>query len=340
MAKHKIIVVGCGGMARAWVEYALQRPEDCEIVGLVDISEEHARRLAEKHGLQVPCFVDVAQAIQATGANLVFDITIPEAHLSVTLAAFKAGCDVMGEKPMGASAEEAKAMVSAADESGRFYAVMQNHRFNSGVRAFRSIIKDKHIGDLGFINADFFVGPHFGGFREAMKSPLILDMAIHTFDQARFISGADPVSVYCQEFNPPGSKFSGNAAAVCIFEMSDGSIFNYRGSWSSEGAPTSWASKWRVSGSKGTAIWEGPAAPYYELIKPAAGPVFENEFDRFEPELLFMRSDAHFACLDEMFTALQEQRKAETDCADNIKSIQMVFGALESSSKGKKVQLR
>ena len=37
-----------------------------------------------------------------------------------------------------------------------------------------------------------------------MDSPLVLDMAIHTFDQARFITGANPISVYCHEFNPPG----------------------------------------------------------------------------------------------------------------------------------------
>ena len=31
-----------------------------------------------------------------------------------------------------------------------------------------------------------------------MEHVLLLDMAIHTFDQARLITGADPVSVYCQ----------------------------------------------------------------------------------------------------------------------------------------------
>ena len=40
-----------------------------------------------------------------------------------------------------------------------------------------------------------------------MESPLLLDMAIHTFDQARFITGADALSVYCHEFNPAGSWY-------------------------------------------------------------------------------------------------------------------------------------
>lgn len=89
-----------------------------------------------------------------------------------------------------------------------------------------------------------------------MDHPLIVDMAIHTFDQARFISGTDPISVYCHEYNPPGSWYKGNAAAICIFEMSDGSVFTYRGSWAAEGQNTSWESAWRVTGSEGTALWD------------------------------------------------------------------------------------
>lgn len=336
MPTYKIIIAGCGGMANAWVEYGKQRT-DAKIVGLVDINEEQAQKLANKHGLIVPIFKDVKKAAQATGANLVFDTTIPEVHKQIAMAAFEVGCDVMGEKPMAASLKDAQMMLEAAQNQGRYYAVMQNRRFNQNIRGFREIIAQGNIGTTGFVNADFFLGAHFGGFRDAMASPLILDMAIHTFDQARFISGADPVSVYCHEFNPPGSWYAGNAAAVCIFEMSDGSVFNYRGSWCAEGAPTSWEAQWRVTGTKGTAIWDGHAAPYYETIVPTEGKVFLNKFERHEPTPPVMHNEGHPACLDEMFSALNENRKAETDCSDNIKSMRMVFGALESAAQGKKI---
>jgi predicted dehydrogenase len=338
MKKFKIIVAGCGAMANTWIDYAKQRT-DAEIVGLVDLYEEQAVGMAAKHGLQVPCFTDVKEAALHTGANLVFNITIPSAHKSIALAAFEAGCDVMGEKPLAASPQEAIEMVEAAKMSGRFYAVMQNRRYNRQIRSLRKIIEEGHIGEVGFINADFFLGPHFGGFREAMESPLLLDMAIHTFDQARFICGVDPVSVYCHEFNPRGSWYSGNAAAICIFEMSNGSVFCYRGSWCSEGAPTSWEAEWRICGSSGTAIWNGTANPYCEKVRASEKNVFTNNFDRIEFEPCELKHEGHFGCLDEMFEALIAGRKAETDCSDNIKSMQMVFGALESAKTGKKVML-
>jgi len=338
MKKHRILVAGCGGMARTWVDYAARR-EDAEIVGLVDIREESARAMAERFGLSAPVFTDLGRALASTEANLVFDVTIPESHRQVTATALEHGCSVFGEKPMAASMAEARELTELAQRSGRLYAVMQNRRYLKTIRAFRDMLAAGTIGAIGSIHADFFLGPHFGGFRELMDSPLILDMAIHTFDQARFITGADPVSVYCHEFNPPGSWYKGNASAVCIFEMSDGSVFCYRGSWCAIGFPTSWEAAWRVTGSRGTALWDGSGAPVCEVLdesQPADG---KTALRRVETPLTWTGREGHTGCLDEMFAALNEGRPAETVCTDNIKSMAMVFGAIESAKTGQKVRL-
>jgi ATP-dependent helicase/nuclease subunit A len=236
--KFKVTIAGCGGMANKWVQYALSR-KDIEIAALMDIKKENAQAMAEKYDIKCGIYDNLKEAIRESNSNLLFDITIPDAHRETVITAMKMGCDVFGEKPMASSIEEAREMVISAHELGKSYSVMQNRRYLKDIRALRGLIEQGAIGELGFISADFFLGPHFGGFREIMESPLILDMAIHTFDQARFITGADAVSVYCHEFNPPGSWYKGNASAICIFEMSDGSVFCYRGSWCAEGAPTS-----------------------------------------------------------------------------------------------------
>ena len=45
--------------------------------------------------------------------------------------------------------------------------------------------------------------PHFGGFREEMDHVLLLDMAIHSFDALRCMTGLAASGVYCREWNPP-----------------------------------------------------------------------------------------------------------------------------------------
>jgi len=336
MIEHKIVVVGCGAMSNAWLDYAEQR-KNAEIVGLVDVNIETAKAMAERRNLKVPIFSGLSEALKVTEGNLVFDVTIPAAHKQITKTALQANCHVFGEKPMAENLEDAKEVLHIAQQSEKKYAVMQNRRYLTQIRALESLLSTGTIGQVGSIHADFFLGPHFGGFRDLMDHPLILDMAIHTFDQARFISGADPVSVYCHEYNPPGSWYKGNASAVCIFEMSDGSVFSYCGSWCAEGLHTSWEGDWRITGSKGTVKWDGMNMPVCEVIDESKPTEFLSQFKVVDVPNNWENKEEHWGCLDEMFASIEEGRPAETDSSDNIESMKMVFGAIESAKSGKKV---
>jgi predicted dehydrogenase len=339
MSLFRIALVGCGQMSRKWIEYALEA-DDAEIVALVDIQPEAARAQAAKYHLNCGIYTDLTEAIQTSGANLVFDVTVPAVRKQMVTTAVQNGCDVFSEKPMAATTEDALVIEDTVKGSSKQFSIMQNRRYLKQIRSFKQLLDNGTIGRPGFMTAQFFLGPHFGGFREVMESPLILDMAIHTFDQARLIVGADPVSVYCHEFNSPGSWYEGNAAASCIFEFDNGVVFSYNGSWSAEGVPTSWESNWRIIGSKGTAVWDGYNMPYAEIadLSEAQEGLF-NKAKRVEADDVWGGKEGHEGCLDEMFSSLREHRPAETSYIDNKKSIAMVFGALESASLGKKITL-
>jgi len=338
MNRFKIAIVGCGSMAGAWVKYAMGR-NDSQVVALVDINKENAIRLAKQYKLECSIHTDLEEAVKHSNPNLVFDITVPDAHKTIVTTALELGCDVLGEKPMASSMEDAKHMLKVVQQTKKSYAVMQNRRYLKNIRELRMMLAKDAIGSIGYVGADFFLGPHFGGFRDMMDSPLLLDMAIHTFDQARFIADADPVSVYCHEFNPPGSWYRGNASAICIFEFNNSSVFCYRGSWCAEGCNTSWESDWRIIGSKGTILWDGTNAPVGEVVEKCDNGSFMSKTNPIGSLGDWMGNEGHAGCLDEMFTALIEGRKAETDCSDNIKSMAMVFGAIESARTGKKIML-
>ncbi|MGQ7885578.1 Gfo/Idh/MocA family protein [Paenibacillus sp. WC2504] len=336
---YKLTQVGCGNMAKRWVKYAISRA-DIEIVALVDINRSAAEAMAREFGLDCLCSDDLDYAIRQTDSNLVFDVTIPEVHKQIVMKAVELGCDVIGEKPMAVSMADAIEMEGFVRRHGKKYSVMQNRRFSKQIREARGMIDQGRIGKPGQTTADFFLGPHFGGFRDVMNNPLLLDMAIHTFDQARYLLQADPISVYCHEFNPPYSWYKGNASAICIFEMSDGSVFSYNGSWCAHGAPTSWQGSWRVVGSRGTLIWDGDNDPYCNVLR---GEVTTDsrmqEFETVGPSEIWTGKEGHDACFDEMMASLNEGRKAETDCSDNLVSMAMVFAAIESAKRGEKIPI-
>lgn len=332
----RVVLAGCGGITRSWLSHAAQRT-DLDFVGLVDLLPENAAKVQAQFGLSnARIGTDLAEMIDATNADVVFDCTIPAAHKTVVLTALAHGCHVLGEKPLAESMADAREMLAAAQASGKSYAVIQNRRYLDNIVRFREVIRAGQIGPLTTLNADFYLAPHFGGFRDAMEHVLLLDMAIHSFDQARYIADADPVSVYCHEWNPTGSWYAYGASAQCIFEMTNGLVFNYRGSWCAEGLQTAWACAWRAIGQKGTARWDGEDEIQVAAVVGSEG--FLRETAQLDPPVTpALEFTNHAGVINEFIESLKSGRVPQTVCTDNIKSLAMVHAAIESAESRRKV---
>ena len=335
----RAVLVGCGGICGAWMK-AIQGEAGVQIVGLMDIRPENMQKVAEANGLTaVPRSTDLRELLRQVRPDAVFNCAVPEAHLPVTLTAFEHGCHVLGEKPLADSLANARTMVAAAEQSGRIFAVIQNRRYQAQIRSLRAFLDSGAIGRVTTVNADFYLGAHFGGFRDRMEHVLLLDMAIHSFDQGRLITGADPLSVYCHEWNPAGSWYDHDASAQCIFEMSGGIVFNYRGSWCCEGLNTTWECDWRIMGERGCVTWNG--GDQFRAQTVAATGTFHSEM-KDTPIPVAMPAGmygGHKGCIMEFVRCVQTGGTPEPTAADNIKSLAMVFGAIDSAEQQRKVSL-
>jgi predicted dehydrogenase len=335
----KAVLVGCGSMSRVWLD-AVSKIPDLEMVGLVDLVEEVAQRRAAEYGLQQAVVGrSLLAVLEKTSPDMVFDCTIPEAHFHVTLEALKHECHVLSEKPMADTMEHARELVAVAQATGKIYAVIQNRRYTPSIRRLRNFLAAETIGAITTAHSDFYIGPHFGGFRDSMRHVLLLDMAIHTFDAARFLTGADPISVYCKEWNPLGSWYAHGASAVAIFEMTNGIVYTYSGSWCAEGLPTSWESDWRILAQKGSAKWDGEhilaqvateTSDFLSTHQDIDVPMYDTAD----------KVDGHISLIREFVSCIRTGATPETICTDNIKSLAMVFGAIESATTGKRVEIK
>ena len=336
----KAVLVGCGGMSDAWLKAAAE-VDDLKMVGLVDIIEENAVQRAKEFNLtEAVTGANLTDVLAKAKPDIVFDCTIPEAHMDVVITALQHGCHVLGEKPLADSMENARKMVRAAAEADKLYAVIQNRRYDPNIRRLRRLIDTNDIGPLTTVNCDFYIGAHFGGFRDRMEHVLLLDMAIHTFVAARLITGADPVSLYCREWNPVGSWYDHDASAVAIFQMSNGIVYTYRGSWCAEGLNTTWESDWRIIGEKGSIKWDGAAQIKGQTVA-ATGGFFSDMRDLDIPDHdPSDRVGGHAGLIQEFVESVQQGQIPETICTDNIKSLAMVFAAIESAETGQSVEIK
>lgn len=336
MAKERVVIVGAGGISNAW--FPVMAAEKVEIAGVVDLRIDAARGQIAKYALACEASTDLDATLKKTSPDIVVDLTVPEAHCEVTCRSLRAGCHVIGEKPMASSLAEARRMVRTAEKTGNMYMVSQSRRWDAAHDVVQKSIARGKIGQVTTVNCDFFMGCHFGGFREEMPSPLILDMAIHHFDLARFMTGADPVAVYAHEFNPKGSWYAGDVSASCIFEMTDGVVFTYRGSWCADGPGTSWNGDWRILGDGGTLIYERDEDPSIHV--PKAKMQFSRELRTVKTPARRLKYRGMRGAMREMLAYVRKGVVPQSECHDNIKSLAMVFAAIESSKKGRRVNVR
>jgi len=338
--KLRVVHVGCGGISRSWFQAATANPA-VELVGIVDLREEAARKRAEEFKLPGAAVgTNLKAMLKKLQPDIVFDCTVPEAHVKVVTTALRHGCHVLGEKPLADSMANARKMVAAAQKAGKTCAVMQNRRYDERIRRLRKFLVSGAIGEPTTFHSDFFIGAHFGGFRDRMEHVLLLDMAIHSFDEARFISGADPVAVYCREWNPKGSWYDHDASAVATFEMSNGLVYTYRGSWCAEGLNTSWQCDWRIIGSKGTIQWDGGDGFAAQTVVKTAGFMSEMQDATPTPHDAGIYVGGHSGCINDFIQCVRSGRVPETVCTDNIKSLAMVFAAIQSAETGRRVVIQ
>jgi len=138
MSKIRVGVVGVGHLgyhhARNYAAF-----EEVVLAGIVDSDE--ARRAKAAGDFSAPGFTTVEELLSAgvEAASVVVPTTV---HAEITMQLLNAGVDVLVEKPIAATCEEAERMVKAAAAKGRILQVGHIERFNGAVMALMQAATD------------------------------------------------------------------------------------------------------------------------------------------------------------------------------------------------------
>ncbi len=167
MSRHpvRVAVVGVGHLGRHHARVLSELPE-ATLVGVVDADAARARAIASSSGCEV--FPDVTALIGKVDAVSIASPT--EVHASLALPLLAAGIDVLVEKPMTRSLDEADALLAAARASGALLAVGHIEQFNPAIEAARP-----HVHDPRFIEVH-----RLGTFPErSLDIDVVFDLMIH-----------------------------------------------------------------------------------------------------------------------------------------------------------------
>ncbi len=177
---HRVAIIGVGLMGRRHARVMSELPERFRVVGVVDRDASRAATAARTW--DVPILVDEAEAIAA--ADLIVIATPIATHATLAIAALSAGCDVLVEKPVCASAAEARAVLAVAARERRQLFVGHSERFNPVVRALARLVREDAVVaiELHRIGA--------GRVPLADEPGVLVNLGVHDFDLASYLTSA------------------------------------------------------------------------------------------------------------------------------------------------------
>ena len=146
MAKIRIGIVGCGGMARSHASRFGEVLDRIQVTAVVDIQKERAQVVADLLGNDPVVETDYRRVMRHVDAVL---IVLPHhLHHRATIDCLNAGKHVLVEKPMANSEQECIEMIDTAEKQNRVLMVAYCMRFHPLVVKMKELIDGKVYGDI------------------------------------------------------------------------------------------------------------------------------------------------------------------------------------------------
>jgi len=162
MAKSRVAILGCGGMAGAHAHRFKTNPH-VEIVALCDVTEAGVASFIERnlkdYSPRPVIYTDAAAMYAKAKLDAVCIVTPHTLHFEHGMQALAAGVHVLMEKPMVTSSEQAHKLAKAAKESGKIMVIGYNTPCTPEFSYLRDRIRDKTFGKLelvsGYLSQDW-----------------------------------------------------------------------------------------------------------------------------------------------------------------------------------------
>lgn len=206
-------IAGPGNIARRFAsDMALLSGHQIVAVGSRNL--ERARTFAAAFGVPA-AYGSYDQLFADPAVDIVYVSSPHHAHVAMSIAAMQAGKHVLCEKPVAVNRQQAEEMFNVAQDHGVFLMEGMWSRFNPSIMACLQLAKDGILGEVSYINADFFF------YREApaesrmfnmeLAGGALLDIGIYPVFLAYLILGMPKKIQATAHFHPTGADLHTSA---------------------------------------------------------------------------------------------------------------------------------
>jgi predicted dehydrogenase len=330
-------VVGLGSISQVAVLPAFAHSKKAKLIAVVSGDQEKARKLAGQFkASQAHSYAEYAECLKNPQVDAVYIATPPGEHEKYAVEAAKAGKHVLCEKPLAATVQQARNMVTACRRNRVQFMTAYRKYFEPSSVLLKNMIAKGELGRIDVIHTLFAELRPFGDNSPAWLfsqklcggGPLT-DLGVYCVNTCRWLVGEDPVAASAVSWVRDRRRYKEVEEGVAFrLDFPSGLILQGTAAYSA-----AFSSFVHVHGENGWAAL-APAFAFEEerrLSGKMSGKWFEKTFkpiDEFALEL-----DAFAACI-------QEGRKPEPDGEQGMRDIIIIQAIYQAAKERRPVKIK
>lgn len=356
--KVKIGIIGTGWIAEAHVANYLRCP-DVEIVAAADLVPGKAEKFCKTNGIDgIRLYPDHKSLIDNEELDAVSVCTYNRTHAECSIYALQHGVNVLLEKPMCVTLEEAIEIVKAEKASGKILSIGFQPRFDENMKMLKAVVESGELGDIYYIQTG-------GGRRRGIPTPYgtsfiedktaglgaLADIGCYSLDMVLNAVGYPKpltVSGYTSAFfgkdpnyydnHPEYAKVFGvDDFAAAFIRLEGGIVIDFRISWAMN---MDTAGDTLILGTKAglripsTECWNGSIGGPLKVYKTLAGSEVETEIPEREN-----KEDNFYNKIRLFVDAVKTGGKAPVPSSQILYNQAIIDGIARSAKLGKEITL-
>ena len=228
----KYVLIGCGRISPNHMAAAMANKLD--IVGVCDTVPENMERvlelLPEEQRENVRKFTDYHEMLGALRPTLAAIATESGNHAQIALDCISSGCNVIIEKPIALSLEDADAIIAAGKKHGVKVCACHQNRFNRSVQYIRKAVEEGRLGHMLHGTAHIRWNRGSSYYEQApwrgtwaQDGGALMNQCIHNIDLLRWMMGNDIDEVYAYTDNLNHSYIEAEDLGIALVKFHNSS---------------------------------------------------------------------------------------------------------------------
>ncbi|MGI5894466.1 MAG: Gfo/Idh/MocA family protein [Candidatus Merdivicinus sp.] len=338
----KYALIGCGRISPNHIGSAIDHKLDIQAV--CDVKEEKAAALLDQFHLEgVKIYTDYHKMLDEIQPDLVAIATESGYHPQIAIDCIRHGCNIIVEKPLALSMEDARRVIAARDEMGVVACINQQNRFNAPIQLLRHDIDEGRLGKLfhGTLqmhwgrNESYYNKPSWRGTYE-LDGGALMNQCIHGIDLLRWMMGGEPTEVMAVTDNLNHPYIEAEDIGLAIFKFKNGSYGVLEGTVNTY--PENLDETLSVYGKDGTVRVGGIATnKLVEYHIKGQERSFEELSAEVNTEPTNVYGFGHSFLYADVIDAIRNHRQPYVPLEEGMKALEMVLAVYKSAATGKPV---